>query len=556
MRIRLSRPSTLVLGGLLALGFSGPDAGAQTREILSKQIAVASDEATLQLELEDRGSFEIGFEDETVYLDGEPIGRFTPGDELVSAWRALLGRAVALDDGPLARALVEWAPPASLDGPSEDLARRIDRALEDVVGLPARDAEAEPEAAGELAGLTELLRRAEHLAELARAVEGLDFGDAELHIGDDVTVSQGDRVEGALIVVDGELEVRGEVDGSVVVAGGTLRTYQGSRILGDVRLADARLVRNGGEIAGEVREISEGVEGAAVEVGEAVDTEEIRKRVREELREELRRELRNEIRVDVDDLEDRGVFHVLRYVGRGVGGLFENAFIILILSLLGALVLYFGDEKLSVVAETARRSPGRAATVGIAGAFLLLPVYLLGMLALAVSIIGIPVILAWAPLFPVVATLAVGLGYFAVARNVGAWLSRQEYPYLNWIRTSNPYTLLVGGLVGLMAAFVLANVVRLGGPWLGFLRGLLVTVGILVTAGAALIGFGAVLITRGGRRPEYYAGDYFSAADLDLDDDPEAWDAAFGSARTAPSTESASAEEPGRSPGDDAPASP
>ena len=57
-------------------------------------------------------------------------------------------------------------------------------------------------------------------------------------------------------------------------------------------------------------------------------------------------------------------------------------------------------------------------------------------------------------------------------------------------------------------------------PFLGFFSGLLFVIGVIVTVLAAQIGFGAVLLTRGGRRREYY-GSYDADA---------AWAAAMGMA--------------------------
>jgi hypothetical protein len=106
--------------------------------------------------------------------------------------------------------------------------------------------------------------------------------------------------------------------------------------------------------------------------------------------------------------------------------------------------------------------------------------------------------------------LAAVLGYYAVARNVGSWLARREYPYLGWVRISNPFTLVAGGVVALLGAFLVSSALQIGGSWLGFLRGVFVAGGVLATVAAALIGLGSVLITRGGRRPEYYPGaDFF-----------------------------------------------
>ena len=90
-------------------------------------------------------------------------------------------------------------------------------------------------------------------------------------------------------------------------------------------------------------------------------------------------------------------------------------------------------------------------------------------------------------------------------------------PWTKWIRKSNPVFTLVGGLLGLSAAFVVGHVVSIA-PFLGFFSGLLFVIGVIVTVLAAQIGFGAVLLTRGGRRREYY-GSYDADA---------AWAAAMG----------------------------
>jgi hypothetical protein len=165
---------------------------------------------------------------------------------------------------------------------------------------------------------------------------------------------------------------------------------------------------------------------------------------------------------------------------------------VVVLSLVGAVIVHMAHGNLEVAAETARRAPGRAAAVGLAGTFLALPVWILGALVLIISLIGIPVALIWLPVFPLAFALAVVLGYYAVARNVGSWIARQHYSHLGWVRSSNPYTLVAGGVLGLCAAFVAASVLQLAGPWLGFLRGLFVMSGVLVTVFASLVGFGAV----------------------------------------------------------------
>ncbi|HEY0305045.1 MAG TPA: hypothetical protein VGC44_08725, partial [Longimicrobiales bacterium] len=42
---------------------------------------------------------------------------------------------------------------------------------------------------------------------------------------------------------------------------------------------------------------------------------------------------------------------------------------------------------------------------------------------------------------------------------------------------------------------------HMAGPWLDFIKGLLFFFGVVLTWAAATVGFGAVLISRGGSRP-------------------------------------------------------
>jgi hypothetical protein len=135
----------------------------------------------------------------------------------------------------------------------------------------------------------------------------------------------------------------------------------------------------------------------------------------------------------------------------------------------------------------------------------------------AITIIGIPVLLAWIPLFPIAAGLAILLGYLGVARNVGEWVAEQEYRGLEWIRGSNTFYTIVAGVGALVLPYVAVNVSRIVG--FGFLTGLLGFAASMVTFAAAAVGLGAVLLTRGGKiRPieSYY--DYEEDYWADMDD--------------------------------------
>jgi hypothetical protein len=508
----VSRHADLALGlGLVTLlvpagahAQQSAQQSAQARTVVSKEVSVGRTESALRLELDGGEDLAITFQDGSVRVNDEAVGSFATGEALDVAWRELLAQAVALDDGPLASALVDWTVPPTLTGDAAVVAGAIDRALESALtSAPAQVNAAEPSISlGDTRALVRLLLdRDGRLALLDDAFEGVDDG-ARVEIGADVAIGADETVEGDLIVIEGNASIEGEVEGDVVMVGGTLELLEGSVVEGSVRLADARLLRNQGEIEGDVLEVRNEVDD-----------------VREDIRREVVDELRAEIRQEIRRGDDRSVFSPFRSVASAVGGVLENLVSILILGLIGAAVIAFGGEKVDVIAETVRRAPGRSAAVGAAGTILLIPVWVLGFVALVVSIVGIPVAIAWLPLFPIAACLAALVGYLTVARNAGEWLADSDLPWTQWIRKSNSLITMTGGLLGLMALFVAANVISMA-PFLGFLRGLLVVAGFVVTIAALQIGFGAVILTRGGRRRDYArdAGRY--SAD-------EAWEAAM-----------------------------
>jgi hypothetical protein len=489
----------------LALSASLPLAlRAQVREVVSKEVSVGRSESSLALEFAGGASLEISFEDGVVLVDDESVGTYATGDALDAAWRALLGQAVALDDGPLGAALAEWSVPADLTPDRAATARAIDEALETALrGVEVQSDSGDASVSlGDPRSLVRLLiGDRQRLRLLDDALEGLD-DDVRVHIAENVVVGPDEVVEGSLVVIEGDARIEGEVEGDVVVVGGELELLEGSSVSGSLRLADARLVRNLGDVDGEVIQVED-------DVNVDVDVD-----VRDEIREEIRAEVRNEIRNEIRD-EGRGFLSPFRSLAEGVGGVLAQLVSVLVLGLVGAAVIAFGGDKVDVIAETARRAPGRAAAVGAAGAILLIPAWVLGFVALVVSIVGIPVAIAWLPAFPIAACVAALVGYLAVARNAGEWLADSDLPWTQWIRKSNSLITMVGGLLGLSLFFMVAHVVSIA-PFLGFLNGLLIFAGVVLTVITVQIGFGAVILTRGGRRREYakYSPD-------------EAWEAAM-----------------------------
>ena len=155
------------------------------------------------------------------------------------------------------------------------------------------------------------------------------------------------------------------------------------------------------------------------------------------------------------------------------------------------------------VADTVRAGVGRSFLVGLAGSFLLIPVFVLGCNALAISIVSIPALLVWVPFFPVGAVVAVLLGYIAVAHAAGESWAERNYYGSDWFRRGNSYYFIMTGFMLLGALFFAGNVVHMAGRWLDFSKHLLFFFGVVLTWAAATVGFGAVLISRGGSRPAH-----------------------------------------------------
>lgn len=224
---------------------------------------------------------------------------------------------------------------------------------------------------------------------------------------------------------------------------------------------------------------------------------------------ELEERLRHEQRVERSVHERRGPFWFgpFRRLWTALTQLFGVVLTFAVIFGISFVAILFGARKyIEGVADTVRAGAGRAFLVGLAGAFLVVPVFVLGCIALAISIVGIPALLLWVPVFPLAFGLAIVLGYLAVAHAAGeSWAERNVYGS-EWFRRGNSYYFIATGLTllgGLFAAVAILHIVR---PWFGWLQAILLVFGIITTIAACITGFGAVLISRGGSRPVTPAG--------------------------------------------------
>ena len=480
---------TVALAALLPAIASG-----QLRQVISNQLAISEREASIHLEFADQGRLDIEFRDGRVFVGDAVVGTYDRRGELDIAWRQLLGEVVTLENGSLARALEAWEPPSSLAGNAADIALLLDEALERALLPPAAEArvgEADEVSPSFELNLLGLLSRSSILPALAEALEGLQEEGIQIYLEQDVFVGADDYINGPLLLVDGNLTVEGEIDGDVVVTQGSVRLAEGGRINGELRLVDARLYRDGGTIEGRVVSVES-------------DLDQLERRIRDEIQTEFRDRMRSTAGRTRGDRT--GVSAFFGDVTHGVAEIFEDLVKLFLLAAASLLIVFLWKDRLNVIADAARRTPIRAGMVGLAGAFLFLPAWCLGSIALVVSIVGILALPFWLLLFPLVTAVAVGIGYLAVARNVGEWLADQNFSRIDRARATNTLYAVVAGVVTLAVLSMLGNLLGMFGPILGVLQTLVAAAGALVTMTALLVGFGAVLMTRGGRQPEFYDG--------------------------------------------------
>lgn len=205
---------------------------------------------------------------------------------------------------------------------------------------------------------------------------------------------------------------------------------------------------------------------------------------------------------NLDRDRDDGWSSPFRHLGRGIAGIVSLLITFAVLFGIGFATIFFGGRKyLDEVAEAARRSTTRSFLVGLAASFLVIPAFVLGVVVLAISIVGIPALLVWVPGFPLAVVLGTLLGYLAVAHSIGEAMAERRFYGGDWFSRANSYYYLITGIGLLLALFIAASIVEMAGPWLGFIQGILIFLGVVLTWAAATTGFGAVLITRAGTRP-------------------------------------------------------
>jgi hypothetical protein len=278
---------------------------------------------------------------------------------------------------------------------------------------------------------------------------------ARVNIGGDITIEADERVSDPVVAVGGSVTVLGHVDDDVVAVGGSVHLGPKAVVRGDVTSVGGRIEQSHGAV--------------------------IRGHV-------------NEIRFGPPNFQ----FHPGLVFGSLVGwDMFSGWFrmvgtllrlgIVLMLVFLAVLVAPRVVER---IGERAAREPWMSGFTGLLAQLLFVPVLVLTIVVLAVSIIGIP-LLVLVPFAVLGFLLAVLIGFTGVVLRLGRWAAGTDRP---------TFVTLAVGVIIVAAIGLLGRTLGLIPAPLWPITWFLGVVGFFAEYIAWTVGLGAALLTRFGTR--------------------------------------------------------
>lgn len=273
-----------------------------------------------------------------------------------------------------------------------------------------------------------------------------------VRIGGSVTVARGEVVEGDVIAIGGSATVDGHVEGDVQVVGGSLTVGPEGAIDGEVTIVGGVLNRApGARIEGKVNNVSIGEHGGWSLPGMMIGS----------------------------------------FMQR-LGSLAATLLRITLLILFGCVVVAVAQPTVERIADRVGGDPVRSGLAGLLAELLFVPLLILTCIVLAVSIIGIP-LLVLVPFGVVAFLLMFAVGFTGVAYQIG----RRILQRFGWTERGQ-YAAVALGTIALTAVTIVARLAALAG---GFFFGAPLTgFGYLVEYVAWTVGLGAAVMVWYGSR--------------------------------------------------------
>jgi hypothetical protein len=271
----------------------------------------------------------------------------------------------------------------------------------------------------------------------------------------DVVVAEDEEVSGQVVAVLGSVRIDGEVGQQVVAVLGSVDLGPRAVVHGDVVTVGGRLRRDrGAQVRGNVTEVSLGDAGARINLSPWFD----------------------------------GWGPIQLSGGFGpVTKLFGSALRFLLLALLACVALVLARRPVEASAQRVADNPAKAILVGLAAWLLFAPVLFLVAFVLAISVIGIPLLLLL-PFAVLVLLMMALVGFSGTSYAVGQWTRRRL-----GIGSVSAFVDVCLGLLVILLPLLLGRLLALAGWPLSPIAFLLLATGLGLEFLAWSSGFGAVL---------------------------------------------------------------
>ena len=278
---------------------------------------------------------------------------------------------------------------------------------------------------------------------------------ARVNIGGDITIEADERVSDPVVAVGGSVTVLGHVDDDVVAVGGSVHLGPKAVVRGDVTSVGGRIEQaHGAVIRGHVNEIRFGPPNFNFHPGIL--------------------------------LGPLGGWDMFSGWFRLVGTLLRLGIVLILVF----IALLAAPRVVERIGERAARDPWLSGFTGLLAQLLFVPVLVLSVVVLAVSIIGIP-LLVLVPFAILGFLLAVLIGFTGVVLRLGRWAAGTERP---------AFVTLAVGVVIVAAVGLLARTTGLIPAPLWPITWFLGVIGFFAEYVAWTVGLGAALLTRFGTR--------------------------------------------------------
>jgi hypothetical protein len=276
---------------------------------------------------------------------------------------------------------------------------------------------------------------------------------AKVKFGGNVVVEENERVNDAVVVIGGFATIRGRVQGDVVAVGGGVHLGPKAVVRGAVTSIGGGIRREpGAEVHGEVVDLGFGGPWAFAPVHFGGF--------------------------------DREMFSGwFRLMGTGLR--------VSLLLLVTLLVVAVADRPVSRIAARVGEDPWLSGFVGLLAEILFVPVLVVTVVFLAISIIGIPLLLL-VPFALVALFLGILMGFAGVARRLGRWAVGDH---------RSPFVAAAVGVVLIVAGAIIARLLWLVPGPLWPIAAAVGAVGLFLEYVAWTVGLGALLLTRFGTQP-------------------------------------------------------